>query len=174
MRCLLSERNKEKNDWHLLLPEVNYLINTIPSSSTKFAPYKVFYGTDAKLISTATIELDIPSHYESVQDWIQHIVEAENLINQTVTDNLERARGMMKKCYDATSKPHHDVMVGDFILVKDETRKDCLEPIYKVLIVCLRELVLTFLVGQKEKVIHLNRCKIHCKGLDSLELMDNG
>ena len=46
MRCLLSERNIEKNDWHLLLPEVNYLINTTPRSSTKFAPYKVFYGTD--------------------------------------------------------------------------------------------------------------------------------
>ena len=57
-------------------------------------------------------------------------MEAENLINQTVTDNLERARGMMTECYDATSKPHLDVMVCDLILVKDETRKDCLEQIY--------------------------------------------
>ena len=176
MRCLLSERNIGKNDWHILLPEVNYLINTVPSSSTKFTLYKVFYGTEAKHISTAAVELGIPSHYESVQDWIQRIMEAENLINQSVTDNLERAQDIMKKSYDTASKPLHEITVGDLVLVKDETRKDCLEPIYKGPYRVLKRVgpnIKILVDGQKEKVIHLNRCKRHCKGLGSLELIDD-
>ena len=53
MRRVLTERNIERNSWSTLLPEINYIINSVPNSSTKYTPFKVFYGTDPKLLSTA-------------------------------------------------------------------------------------------------------------------------
>ena len=82
MRCILNERNIQTNSWALLLPEVNYLINTTPNASTKYSPYKVFYGTDPKQICTASVDLEIPVNYKSVQEWIKDVTEIEELVNQ--------------------------------------------------------------------------------------------
>ena len=152
MRCILNERNIEKNSWHLLLPEVNYIIYTVQSSSTKYTPYKNFYGTDPTLIITASVDLEIPSNYHSVQDWVEDIASTEDLINRSVSENLEQSRRTMKKNYDV-GKSDSGVEAGDFVLVRDEVRSP-----FCVLLRTGPNVKVRFDSG-KEKVIHLNRCK---------------
>ena len=57
--------------------------------------YKVFYGTDPKQICTASVDLEIPVNYKSVQEWIKDVTEIEELVNQSVSDNLEQSREVM-------------------------------------------------------------------------------
>ena len=126
MRCVLTERNIESNSWSSLLPEISYIINSVPNSSTKYTPYKVFYGTDPKLLSTALVEIEIPLRFDSAQEWVADITETEELINQSVNDNLGHARNVMKRNYDV-GKSTSQIVVGKFMLVRNETRKDCLD-----------------------------------------------
>ena len=57
MRCVLTERNIERNSWSILLPEINNIINYVPNSSIKYTPYKVFFGTVGRHINSSSFQL---------------------------------------------------------------------------------------------------------------------
>ena len=67
----------------------------------------------------------------------------------------------MKRNYDV-GKSTSQIDVGDFVLVKNETRKDCLVSLYKGPFSVLKRTgpnVRIQISGEKEKIVHLNRCR---------------
>ena len=66
IRCLIAEYELEDTDWPSLLPRVSYILNTTPSASTGFTPYKVMFGEDPKPISGAELGTVVQDTFNSV------------------------------------------------------------------------------------------------------------
>ena len=80
-----------------------------------------------------------------------------------IAENIDRAQKKMKTAYDRKTSPS-DAQSGDWVLVKDETRRSSLAPLYVgPWLVVERVGVNLSLVdpsSKRKKIVHLNRCKI--------------
>ena len=48
MRCMLQEKEVEKDSWPTLLPQVGDIMNSMPNISTGFTPFRIMYGVDPR------------------------------------------------------------------------------------------------------------------------------
>ena len=100
MRCMLEERQVAKDSWPTMLPEVCYIMNSIPNKSTGFTPYRVMYGVDPKHLSAAYLELSTREGYDSVLDRVAELEFMEDIISYEVGENLTQARANLKNSFD--------------------------------------------------------------------------
>ena len=100
MRCMLEERQVAKDTWPTILPEVSFIMNSIPNKSTGFTPYRVMYGIDPKPLSTAFSKISTREGYDSILDWVTELELMEDMINDEVGENLTQSRATMKNYFD--------------------------------------------------------------------------
>ena len=126
MRCMLEERQVAKDSWPTILPEVSYIMNSIPNKSTGFSPYRVMYGVEPKPLSDVYLELNTREGYDSVLDWVTELELMEDMINDEVGENLTQARANMKNYFDK-GKADSKIRIGDLVLLKNQNRKSSLD-----------------------------------------------
>ena len=164
MRCLLEERNLSKDSWPSLLPQVSYILNCIPNSSTGFSPFRIMYGIDPKPLSMATLDKEVQGHYYSVIEWIEENQRLEGMVNEEVEENLVQACHRMKSIYD-TGKKDSEIRPRDYVLVRVHTRKSGLDRQFEGPYTVLQHkgplVLIRYIKGKRasNKWIHLNRCK---------------
>ena len=129
MRCMLQEKEVAKDSWSTLLPQVGYIMNSMPNISTGFTPFRIMYGVDPKPLLGSVWDSDLQEQYYLVLDWVMEMEQLEGMINDEVEENLTQARSKMKKCYDK-GKEETRVDVGDMILLKNQNRKNGLDQQY--------------------------------------------
>ena len=81
------------------------------------------YGIDPKPLSIATLDKEVQGHYYSVIGWVEENQSLETMVNKEVEDNLIQAGNRMKSKYD-TGKKDSEILPGDYVLVKSQTRVD--------------------------------------------------
>ena len=59
MICLLEEKEIPQDCCSSLLPQISYVLNSIPNASTGFTPYRIMYGVDPKPLSMTELNPDI-------------------------------------------------------------------------------------------------------------------
>ena len=164
LRCSLEETATAKGNWPSKLREVAYVYNTSPNASSGFSPYQVMYGSEPKTLGVQRVVSSVVAQDSvSVDDWCNEEVLNHKTIDTAVGRNLDVSRRSMKDKYDV-GKSESKAEEGDLVLVKDNTRVDCLDPHYKGPYRVLRRLGVNVKVERGEEdaaVVHLNRCKLY-------------
>ena len=93
MRCMLEDRNLEKDAWPSILQETPYELNSMPNASTGYSPFRITYG---QLATSKLLLQNKPSHV-SVEDWCDEIVSRQTGTIREVGENLQEARDRMKR-----------------------------------------------------------------------------
>ena len=109
---------------------MSYILNSIPSSSTGFTPYRVMFGVDPRPISATELEATLQSSYKSVLEWVQELQDMEVLVNEQVNDNLAQSRARMKSEYDR-GKRDTVSEIGDWVYLRIERRRSGLSPCFE-------------------------------------------
>lgn len=164
MRCLLQEKEIAMDSWPSLLPQVGYSLNSIPNASTGFTPYRIMFGVDPKPLSLAALGAETQDCNYSVLEWVKEMEHMGGCVKEEVEENLEIARGRMKRAYDR-GKTESKVSAGDLVLLRKHNRKSGLEQCYKGPYSVLSRKGPNVLINQDskgrniEKWVHLNQCK---------------
>ena len=128
MRCLLADRNMPKTHWPLLLSEISFVSNSLPSANTTVSPQELTYGhilrspLDAQIHNMQMNEECDVSHHEHLGELIRRREQLEAIAGE---ENA-RSRARAKEFYDRKSHSR-PTMVGDWVMVRHETRKDALD-----------------------------------------------
>ena len=109
-----KERNLEKNAWPSILQETSYEINSMPSTSTGYSPFRVTYGTDPRQLATSKLLLQNKPTHVSVEGWCDEIGSRQTGTIQGVRESLQEARDRMKRFYDR-GKITTEVTEGDLV-----------------------------------------------------------
>ena len=132
IRCVMAEEDLPKYAWPSILQKATFMHNASVNTSTKHSPHELMYGTQPTFISPkCSPKLQQPEAV-SVED---HVEEAKVSIEQkwnNAAEEMARSKNQYKKQHDnkSTVKPK-DVKVGDYVYIKNHTRKSSLDPLYK-------------------------------------------
>ena len=100
MRCMLENRNLEKNTWPSILQETSYEINSMPSTSNGYSPFRVTYGRDLRQLAKSKLLLQNKPTHVSVEDWCDEIGSRQTGTIRGVRESLQEARDRMERFYD--------------------------------------------------------------------------
>ena len=162
-----------QRDWDLFLPYLIFAYNTARQDTTQYSPFYLVHGREAKL--PIDICLNLPSSYKIIDDVETRLLDARELVRQSVLEAQRR----QKKNYD---KKHRDVQfeIGQKVLVYTKTRKvglsekllNCFHGPFEVIqqitpVTYLMEDVRT----KKQMQAHINRIKPYYQ--DDLDFNDS-
>ena len=116
LRCLIHE-SKNVQQWEILLPPVEMVINLLPNQSTGFSPFFLNYGYEP-MMPIQLLKGNESMKTESVASFIQRVTTDWKLAKE----NLQRSVGLQQKYYD---QKHKDIRykVGDLVLLSTKYLK---------------------------------------------------
>ena len=124
LRCVLAAREVDKTIWPHILQEVAYGLNSLKSSSTKFMPQELMFGSrirspiDQIVGVGGSVSRGNP-RIEEHKEWIR------------AAENMERARAQTKRQYDKSSLGGATTIgVGQTALLRNFNRADGLDPMF--------------------------------------------
>ena len=161
MRCMLEDRNLEKDAWPSILQETSYELNSMPNASTGYSPFRITYGTEPRQLATSKMLLQNKPSHVSVEDWYDEIGSRQTGTIRKVGENLQEARGRMKRFYNR-GKTTTEVTKGDFVGLKKQPRPSGLDPCYlgPYQVIRRRGVDIEIQVEGRQRLVHLNRCKM--------------
>ena len=104
-------------EWEYLIPAVQLGTNTVPSHSSKFAPWTVLYGREPKM---PWFEICSPESTHDTVDEESYVRKLANVISKTckfIEANNNTARTKMKEHYDKTPREDRSFKAGDEVLI---------------------------------------------------------
>ena len=163
MHCFLEERRISRTHWPRLTQEISFICNSQINASTKCSPHEVMFGEKLRGKVDAVIPYAEHTSYDDPTSYCEAVSPRNVELYDRIAENIDRAQKKMKTAYDRKTSPS-DVQSGDWVLVKDETRRSSLAPLYVgPWLVVERVGVNLSLVdpsSKRKKIVHLNRCKI--------------
>ena len=127
----MAEENLPRYAWPSILQKAAFMNNASANSSTKYSPYELMYGTPPTLpsvISSPSINTD---EAVATDDYIEEIQSTVMSKWNDAAVNLDNAKQQYKKYYDQGNViKQKDIKVGDFVYVKNQTRKSSLDPYF--------------------------------------------
>ena len=160
MRCMLEDRNLEKDTWPSILLETSYEINSMPNASIGYSPSRIMYGVEPRQLATSKLRLRNKLTHASIDDWCEESGKLRGDTLRETNENLKDARGKMKKFYDR-GKSISDVETGDHVWLRNQPRLSGLDPCYMgpYQVTGHKGVDIELQVEGGRKLIHLNRCK---------------
>ena len=158
MKCLLQVKGILIDSWPSLLPQVGYILNSIPNVSTGFTPYRIIFGVDPKPLSLAALDVVTTQSESGLK------MEMGKCVVEEVEENLEIAREKMKRAYDS-GKSDSGISIGDLVLLKKRNRKSGFDQHFKGPYPVLKRAGPKVLINQEakgrktKKWLHLNQCR---------------
>lgn len=145
-------------NWDVLLPYFFFTYNSTEHSSTKYQPYALVYGRDVK------VPIKLKAHPEPRYNYDDYISELKHNMQEShkiARENLITNKKKSKERYDIKENPI-DIQVKDLVLLKDNTSKTKLEPLwlgpFEVIAIIERENIV-IRRGRKNVTIHKNNVK---------------
>ena len=96
MRCMLEDRDLDRDAWPSILQEISYEINSMSCASTVYSPFRIMHGTDPRQLATSSLRLQSKPSHMSVEDWCEEIGNRQTEIINART-NRNEAQERMKK-----------------------------------------------------------------------------
>ena len=131
LRTLISEK---QDDWDLLLPHVEWSINSTPAYSTGHTPFMLLYGYNPPNMYDAKREVPILEKAKSIQSQFAERLALQRQAEQEAYNHLKVVQKDMKRRYDKNARVHTYTQ-GDivYLFVPRLLRKDTkmkLTPLY--------------------------------------------
>ena len=109
---------EKKRKWSQYLPELTYMYNATPHSSTGYSPYFLFFGHHPRLPVDNLLNTDVTSHGKNLDEWVashlQHMKEARALANRRMAQKASQRKARHdKKAKDVDLSP------GSFVLLRN-------------------------------------------------------
>jgi hypothetical protein len=109
---------EKKRKWHLYLPELTYMYNATPHSSTGYSPYFLFFGHHPRLPVDNLLDTDISNHDRNIDEWVsnhqQRLKEAKILANRQIT-----LKASKRKARHDTKAKEASLRSGTKVLVRN-------------------------------------------------------
>lgn len=107
--------DKDLRNWDELLGFASCLHNFTKHESTKFSPFFLIYGKEARTIH----DTNVKETRETYEDYIERVKSNINLATKIAKENMLKAREKCKERYDKENKvKESDIKAGDEILIK--------------------------------------------------------
>ena len=108
--------NEKQNDWDVYIKHVLFAYRTSVNASTKYTPFYLMFGRQAKL----PIELDLPSSLESevetecqMDTYIDILIDIRDNVFKVASRNIKAAQEKQKRDYDRRNLvAEHSYTVG--------------------------------------------------------------
>ncbi|RWR99623.1 gag-pol fusion protein-like protein [Dinothrombium tinctorium] len=115
IQLLKSFTESTKCNWDVLLPFVTHIYNISFHSSTKFNPFYLVHGYEAKL----PIDMYIENEFKNVSkdDYVYQIAVNLQKSREIARKNIEQSQKVYKSYYDK-NKDSHEFNIGDKCLIK--------------------------------------------------------
>ena len=107
---------EKKANWPEFLPELAYMYNCTPHSSTGFSPFYLMFGRDPHLPIDVVLGLT-SDRYESKEDWLQQHTTNLRLASEMARYNLYRAALSRQKTFNSKAKDA-PLSIGARVLVR--------------------------------------------------------
>jgi hypothetical protein len=152
--------DKNLNDWDNFLPYAFFVYNSTEHSSTNYQPYTLLYGKNLEIPVNLKREPEPRYNYDDYYfDLKQKLQESHKIAKEKLIQRKIKS----KDNYD--SKEHAiEVHVKDRILLRDDTQKNKLNPLWKgpydVIEILDRENIV-IQRGRRSVVVHKNNVKIY-------------
>ena len=157
LRRVLAAREVDKTIWPHILQEVAYGLNSLESSSSKFTPQELMFGSRIR----SPID-QIVGAGESVSRGNPRIEEHKEW--SWAAENMERARAQTKRQYDKSALGSTTaICVGQTTLLRNFNRADGLEPMFTgpYTVLDIKYPNVKVQKGENRYTwVHLNDCKI--------------
>ncbi|RWS01494.1 uncharacterized protein B4U79_02987 [Dinothrombium tinctorium] len=173
--CLAKFTIKNHREWDILLPFIEWSLNTSIQDSTKFSPYFINHGrhpvfpVDAAVTTLKDLPPDCPKYIED----LKQIVEETN---QLVKDNIMQRQERDRESYNK-NKTEVKFQPGDVVLVKTDAIRqgECAKLRSKwsqkgeIIEMLPNQLAakIKFYDSNTEKVISIKNCKHYFEQFDS-------
>jgi transposase InsO family protein len=109
---------EKKSKWPEFLPELTYMYNVTPHSSTGYSPYYLMYGRDPHLPIDIVLGLGSSSEeLESTDEWLQQHTSNLRLASELARYNLYRAALGRQKTYNSKAK-EAPLTIGSRVLLR--------------------------------------------------------
>ena len=121
----ISKYYYEGEDWSEKLFDISFSINAEKQTSTKYTPYYLLFGRDAKIphdMLKSDEEIDISLCDKNIDNNIREAEVKRNDINKKVLENIKNAQGKQKKYYEQVRSSRYkcfNLKVGDKVLRKN-------------------------------------------------------
>ena len=162
LRCVLEEEDVSVYKWPDALQQVAFLFNASSCISTGMSPYEVMYGDKPDLpitIMTSSYENDARINRREYCEELKCKLESTwNEVGQKMKVEKEK-----RAMYYNQGKQNKPAEKGDLVYIKDNARSHCLAPKFVGPFEVLWRRgpnIKVKLHENKEKVVHLNNCKI--------------
>ena len=119
-------QSDEKN-WDTWIPYAMFTFNTTPHTATKFMPYELLFGYKPFIPNSLTRETEIVYNYDD------YLFEFKNRMQNSfelARQNLISQKHKSKDYYDTKTKDKN-FNIGDFVLLKNELRKNKFAPLWQ-------------------------------------------
>ncbi|XP_057331695.1 putative uncharacterized protein DDB_G0282133 [Microplitis mediator] len=152
-----------KNDWDKWLPHATFAYNTSVHEGTKFTPYRLVFGKEARLPSEFSYLDDIPTYADYVKELATRLLESR----KEARENLENSKSKSKVRYDKKINPVKFKIGQNIYLIKNQRDgkfdDNYLGP-YKITEIFpdKNDIEIEYKPG-KRKLIHCDRAKIAYK-----------
>jgi transposase InsO family protein len=152
--------DKNLNNWDNFLPYAFFVYNTTEHSATTYQPYTLLYGKNLEIPINLKREPEPRYNYEDYYfDLKQKLQESHKIAREKLIQKKIKS----KDNYD--NKEHAiEVHVKDQILLRDDTQKNKLNPLwkgpYEVIEILGRENIV-IQRGRRSVVVHKNNVKIY-------------
>ena len=127
----MAEEKLPKYAWPSILQKATFMNNTSVNTSTKFSPYELMYGTPPTLPSIKSSPSVGQGEAVETRDLAE---ETKALIDQkwaAAATNLGAAKSQYKKQYDGRNNiKTKAINNGDYVYLKNQSRKSSLDPYY--------------------------------------------
>ena len=168
MRCLLEERQLPKSGWPSLLPEVQFTCNDLGNQSTRLSPHQLVFGRILRFPLEALLRNNTNANVDTTQrEYFAQLSETRVKLQEIALQNSDASANAARK---ATDRGRHEniIQAGDQVMLRNEVRRDSLEPIYTgAYLVKERRganVKVEHPMTNATKWVHLNRCMSHVSG----------
>src|SRR5271155_4207877 len=113
--------NKQQRDWDRYLPYILYAYRTSPHSVTKYSPFYLLYGREAKypldtlVRESSTLNIEAMCDDESVRRYITELITTLQLARSTVIQQADKAKTAREKKNASMDMPHY--LVGSKVML---------------------------------------------------------
>ena len=170
---MLSKLVDENNDWDELIPYALYAYRTAVHASTKYTPFKLMFGRDAK--SPVEISLtDVEKKKFDSFTYGDSLLKGLEIIRENARSNIQSAQLHQKLNYDARKK-HISYNIGDLVYYKKERKLSKLDDNWigpYVIVKRINDINYRIReIGAKRKnlLVHINKLKPYVKNELSAE-----
>ena len=130
VRRIAAERNHEKYQWPALLQEATFMMNSSVNSSLTMTPFETMFGGKSALPSSITSPDISPDGGADIKETAEENQARAADVRDKVVTNLNTSKQKRIEKTNASRKKA-DVKVGEYVYLRNFTRKDSLDPMFK-------------------------------------------